>query len=101
MQSNYFYKSNINFKDKILSLDFQLLFLILLLGIISFFTMYSTERGVFDYYTKSHIYRFFVFFIIFLILSFLNIKMWFKSAYLFYFVVLLFLDRFLYLTGSI
>jgi len=84
MQSNYFHKSNLNFKDKILSLDFKLIFLILLLGIISFFAMYSTERGNFDYYTKNHIYRFFTFFIIFIAISF-------KSAYLFYFVILMLL----------
>ncbi len=58
MEKSYFHQSNISFKDKILSLDFQLVFLILLLGIISFFAMYSTERGNFDYYTKNHIYRF-------------------------------------------
>ena len=65
MERNYFQQRNLNFKDKILSLDFKLIFLVLLLGIISFFAMYSTERGNFDYYTKNHIYRFFTFFIIF------------------------------------
>ena len=86
-----YYKQNISFRDKVLSLDFILILLILVLGIVSIFAMYSTERGNFDYYTKSHIYRFIVFFIIFLILSFLNIKIWFKSAYIFYFIVLLLL----------
>jgi len=91
MKSDYFYKSNINFRDKILSLDFQLFFLILLLGIISFFTMYSTERGNFDYYTKSHIYRFCIFFIIFVVISFVNIQFWHRIAYIFYFIILLLL----------
>jgi len=86
-----YYKQNISFRDKVLSLDFILILLILVLGIVSIFAMYSTERGNFDYYTKSHIYRFIVFFIIFLILSFLNITIWFKSAYIFYFIVLLLL----------
>ena len=86
-----YYKQNISLKDKVLSLDYALLLLILILGIVSIFAMYSTERGNFDYYTKSHIYRFLVFFIIFLILSFLNIRIWFKSAYIFYFIVLLLL----------
>jgi len=86
-----YYKQNISFKDKVLSLDYALILLILILGIVSIFAMYSTERGNFDYYTKSHIYRFLTFFIIFLSLSFLNIRIWFKSAYIFYFIVLLLL----------
>ena len=91
MERNYFHRSNLSFIDKFLSLDFKLIFLILLLGIISFFAMYSTERGNFDYYTKNHIYRFLIFFTIFIVISFINIRLWYKSAYLFYFVVLLLL----------
>jgi len=91
MQSNYFYKGSLSFKDKILSLDFQLIFLVLLLGFISFFAMYSTERGSFNYYTTNHIYRFFSFFIVFIIVAFVNVRLWYKSAYLFYFVVLILL----------
>ena len=91
MRSDYFYKPSINFKDKILSLDFQLLFFILLLGIISFYAMYSTEQGNFEYFTKSHIYRFCIFFIIFIIVSFIDIQFWHKSAYLFYFTILILL----------
>ena len=62
MESQNFYKNNLRFKDKIFALDFLLIFLVLLLGIISFFTMYSTEQGKFGYFTQSHIYRFFIFF---------------------------------------
>jgi len=91
MERNYFQQRNLNFKDKILSLDFKLIFLVLLLGIISFFAMYSTERGNFDYYTKNHIYRFFTFFIIFIVISFINIRLWHKFAYLFYFIILMLL----------
>ena len=64
MIRNYFHRRNLTVSDKILSLDFKLFFLVLLLGIISFFAMYSTEQGKFDYYTKNHIYRFVAFFII-------------------------------------
>ena len=52
----HFQKGNLNFKDKFLSLDFLLIFLVLLLGIISCFAMYSTEQGKLGYYTESHIY---------------------------------------------
>ena len=61
MIRQHFYKSNLSFRDKISSLDFSLIFLILLLGLISFFAMYSSEQGKFGYYTKSHIYRFSIF----------------------------------------
>ena len=91
MERNYFQQRNLSIKDKILSLDFKLIFLVLLLGIISFFAMYSTERGNFDYYTKNHVYRFFIFFIVFIVISFINIHLWHKSAYLFYFVILMLL----------
>ena len=91
MAMNYFHRGNVSFKDKFLSLDFQLIFLILLLGIISFFAMYSTERGNFDYYTKSHVYRFSIFFLAFIILSFVNIQFWHKIAYPLYLIVLILL----------
>ena len=55
MIKNHFHKGNLSFRDKFFSLDFFLIFLILLLGIISFFAMYSTEQGKFDYYTKSEL----------------------------------------------
>ena len=91
MQTTNFRNYNLSFKERILLLDFQLFFLILLLGVISFFAMYSTERGNFEYYTQSHIYRFFIFFLIFIILSFLNINFWLKFAYVLYFIILLLL----------
>ena len=91
MRQNFFYHSNIGFREKFLSLDFKLIFLILLLGIISFFAMYSTERGNFGYYTQSHIYRYCIFFLIFISLSFVRIQLWHKFAYLFYFIVLILL----------
>ena len=58
-------QSHLNLKDKIFSLDLIMFFCILILGIISFFAMYSTERGNFNYYTQSHVYRFFTFFFLF------------------------------------
>jgi len=80
-----------SFRDKIFALDFILIFFVLLLGIISIFAMYSTEQGKFGYYTQSHLYRFFIFFILFIIISFFRIQNWYKTAYLFYFVILILL----------
>ena len=91
MEDNYFYRSSLSFKDKILSLDFKLIFLVLLLGIISFFAIYSTERGNFAYYTENHLYRFCIFFLLFIILSFVRIQFWYKFAYSFYLIILMLL----------
>tara|TARA_Y100000590_G_C15616178_1_gene975850 strand:+ start:85 stop:1209 length:1125 start_codon:yes stop_codon:yes gene_type:complete len=91
MITGNFYKDNLSFREKILSLDFPLIFLILLLGTISLFAMYSTEQGKFGYYTQSHFYRFAIFFMVFMIVSFFRVKFWFKSTYLFYLIVLMLL----------
>ena len=91
MEKNYFQRGNQSISDKILAFDFQLLLLILALGTISILAMYSSEMGHFSYYTQSHLYRFSIFFLIFIIISFFRIQFWYKSAYLFYFLVLILL----------
>ena len=91
MQSLHFNRGRISLRDKILSLDIKLILLILLLGIISFFAMFSSEQGKFSYYTQGHIYRFSIFFTIFILVSFFKIQFWHKTAYIFYFVVLILL----------
>ena len=55
------------------------------------FAMYSTDGGEFKYHTKSHILRFSVFFLLFLVLSFVQIRLWHKTSYLIYFVFFLLL----------
>ena len=91
MIRQHFHRGTQSFRDKIFVLDWYLIFLILLLGTVSLFAMYSSEQGKFGYYTQSHLYRFFIFFIFFIIVSFFRIKTWYKSAYLFYFTVLILL----------
>ena len=91
MLRQHFHRGNLCLRDKIISLDYILVFLILLLGIISFFAIYSTEQGSVSYYTKGHIYRFFSFFLLFLLISFIRIEILFKSSYIFYFISLLLL----------
>ncbi len=86
-----FYKGNLSLKDKILALDFLLVLGVLLVGVISFFAMYSSEQGNFGYYTKSHIYRFSIFFVVFLAASFFSIQFWYKSSYIFFALVLILL----------
>jgi len=80
-----------NFLQKLRDLDFILLACIFILGFISLATMYSTDGGELLYHSKSHILRFFVFFVMMIVLSFLNIKFWHSTGYLFYIIVLGFL----------
>ena len=91
MVKNYFQKRNQSINDKILAFDFKLLLLILLLGIISLFAMYSSEMGNFSYHTQNHLYRFSIFFLFFIAISFFKIEFWYKFSYLFYFIVLILL----------
>ena len=84
-------QSQYTFRDKLLSFDFFLFFLILILGIISVFAMYSTEGGNFDYHTKSHIARFVIFFFMFFVVSFFNIKFWYNTSTLIYISIFLLL----------
>ena len=48
--------------QKIKNLDYILLLLITLLGVLSIFTMYSTDGGQILFHTKSHFIKFVVFF---------------------------------------
>ncbi len=85
------YSDRLTFFQKLRSLDYWLLFCIIILGIISIFAMYSSEGGQLSYYSKSHMLRFVVFFLMMLGFSFIRIKFWHSAGYLFYFIVLLLL----------
>ena len=84
-------QSKLGIRDKILSLDYVLVVAILVLGIISMFAMYSTDGGEFKYHTNSHILRFFVFFGMFFIVSFISIRFWHETSYIAYVVIFLLL----------
>ena len=79
------------FLEKIKSIDYILVAVILLIGIISCFSMYSTDGGQFGYHTNSHIIKFSLFFILFIIFSFIQIRFWHTLAYSFYLLVLVML----------
>ena len=85
------YSDSISFFQKIRSFDYILIICILSIGVISSFSMYSTDGGELLYHSKSHIIRFLVFFVMMIVLSFLNIKFWHSTGYLFYIFVLGFL----------
>ena len=75
-----------NFFRKFRNLDIILLVCIFLLGFISFATMYSTDGGEILFHTKSHATKFFIFVILMLSISFLNIRLWFSVGYLAYII---------------
>ena len=76
------------FFQKIRSLDYILILCILFLGVISSAAMYSTDGGELLYHSESHIIRFFIFFIMMIFISFINIKVWHTFGYVFYVIVL-------------
>ena len=85
------YREQISFFQKLRSFDYILLICIISIGIISIFSMYSTDGGELLHHSKSHIIRFVVFFSMMIGLSFLNIRFWHSTGYLFYIIVLGFL----------
>ena len=82
------YTDQLTFFQKLRSLDYVLLLCIILIGVISGFSMYSTDGGELLYHSKSHIVRLIIFFSMMIFLSFLNIKFWHSIGYLFYVIVL-------------
>ena len=85
------FNNQLTFFQKIRNFDYILLTCILLLGIISTFSMYSTDGGEILFHTKSHMSKFIIFFSLMIFLSFINIKFWHYFGYVFYIVVLLLL----------
>ena len=85
------YSEKLTFFQKLRSFDYVLLLSILILGVISNLSMYSTDGGEFLYHTKSHLLRFVVFFTLMVFLSFLSLRFWHATAYLFYIIILGFL----------
>ena len=76
------------FFQKIRSFDYILFVLILVVGAISGFAMYSSDGGELAYHTKNHLVRFSVFYVMMIFFSFINIKTWHTVGYLFYIIVL-------------
>ena len=95
-------QSSLSIKDKIISIDYILVISIFILGLTSILAMYSTDGGEFKYHTESHILRFVVFFFMFFILSFVQIRFWHSTSYLIYitFLILLIGVKYFGLTSS-
>ena len=83
------FSNQFTISHKIKNLDYILLICILLLGLISMFSMYSTDGGEILYHTQSHFFKFLIFFPMMIFLSFISIKFWHAVGYAFYLIVLL------------
>ena len=83
--------SDQNFFQKVKNLDYILLLSILILSTLSLFVMYSTDGGELLYHTKSHFIKLSVFFVLMLLISFFNIKIWHLSSYFLYGIIILLL----------
>ncbi len=79
------------FFQKLKDLDYILVFCILILGIVSVATMYSTDGGQVKFYTQSHLIKFVIFSTLMLIMAFFNIRLWFSISYFAYFTLVLML----------
>jgi rod shape determining protein RodA len=90
-QHNRLNNSSFGFFQKFKNFDYILLVCILLLGFISLVTMYSTDGGKILFHTKSHFTKLIIFTIMMLVISFINIKFWFFTGYIFYISVILLL----------
>jgi len=88
MLTERIHTSKYSFFDKLLSIDYFLIFIVIAIGAISVFAIYSTESGEFSYYTKNHLIRLVAFFTMFLFLSFVKITFWYRNAYIFYLLCL-------------
>jgi len=88
MYQSFTYSDQLTFFQKLRSIDYVLLFCIILLGIISSLSMYSTDGGELLYHSKSHILRFIIFFTMMIFFSFLSIRFWHSVGYLFYIIAL-------------
>jgi rod shape determining protein RodA len=80
--------SELTFIQKVKKLDFVLLFSIIVLSAISLVVMYSTDGGEILYHTKSHFIKLVTFFLLMLVISFFNIKIWHLFSYVFYVLII-------------
>tara|TARA_B100001175_G_scaffold296147_1_gene284834 strand:- start:1285 stop:2415 length:1131 start_codon:yes stop_codon:yes gene_type:complete len=88
MLTERLHTSKYSFLDKLLAIDYFLILIVFMIGAISVFAIHSTESGEFSYYTKNHLIRLVLFFIMFLLLSFIKITFWYRNAYFFYLICL-------------
>ena len=89
-----------SWKDKIFSMSFSYMFLIVLLAVIGTVTLYSAANGDWQPWAIQHITRFVAAFALMLGMAVIDAKYYYKSAYVFYLLTFLLLVA-VELTGHI
>jgi rod shape determining protein RodA len=74
--------------EKFLQLNWRLIFLIMTLAIIGFLMLYSAAGGNFRPWLFKQLIYFIIFFSIMLLIAVIDIRFWFQTAYLYYFIAL-------------
>ena len=82
MFSKYDNTGNLTFFEKVSRINYFFLFLILILFSIGFTSLYSVAGGNFGSWPMSHLIRFSISLFIFFVLIFIDIKIYFRLAYL-------------------
>jgi rod shape determining protein RodA len=75
--------------EKISQLNWRLISLIMILAIIGFFMLYSAAGGNFKPWLFKQLIYFIIFFSIMLLIAIIDIRFWFQTAYLYYFIALI------------
>ena len=83
--------TQLSFFQKLRNFDYILVICIMILGLISSLSMYSTDGGELLFHSRSHIAKFVIFFVMMFFLSLFNIRFWHYFAYLFYIVIFILL----------
>ena len=78
-------------RDKFAQFDFILFFSVLFLGLISIFAQFSSNGGEWSSQAINHAIRFFIFFILFMAISFVNISYWNRSSLILFLIFILLL----------
>jgi rod shape determining protein RodA len=83
-------------RDRFFNLDFILFFAVLILGIISIAAQYSSSGGEWVSHSINHTIRFIVFFLFFILISFINVSIWNRFSLLIFisFILLLLAVKF-------
>lgn len=82
---------SLSFKDKFWGLSFSYIFLIVILAFIGTMMLYSAANGEWQPWALNHVIRFGLGVGIMLVMAFMDIRIFLRGAYLFYFGVLLLL----------
>ncbi len=84
-------RNNDSWQEKFFRINFSYVFLIILLAGIGTLTLYSAANGNWEPWALRHISRFIVAFVLMFVMALVDMRYYYKWAYVFYFVTLLML----------